>query len=403
MKRVVVTGLGCMSPIGNTAPDTWSAAKAAACGIGPVRDEWVAQLNRTMAGLIKGYVPEDHFERRELDIIDRFAQIALIACDEALADAGLEIDEETGYRTACILGTGLGGVETMDEGFARLYGGGPKRVHPFTVPKMMMNAAPSHISMRNNIRGPAYSIASACSSSNHAIGTALNMVRAGQCDIAITGGSECVITLGGMKAWEALRVMAPDTCRPFSKNRKGMILGEGSGIIVLEEYERAKARGATIYAEMAGFGMSSDAGDLVMPSAQHAARAMKAALADGGLNPEDIDYVNAHGTATQANDASETRSLHMTFGDHAKKLAVSSSKSMVGHSLGAAGAVEMVLTVMGVHEGVAPPTVNYTEPDPECDLDYVPNEARDMPIRAAMSNSFAFGGLNAVLTVKQAD
>lgn len=402
MKRVAVTGLGCMSPIGNTAPDTWTAAKNGACGIGPVRDEWLPQLNRTMAGLIKNYDPDAHFEKRELDIIDRFSQIALIACDEALADSGPEIDEEIGYRTACILGTGLGGVETMDEGFARLYGDGPKRVHPFTVPKMMMNAAPSHISMRNQIRGPAYSIASACSSSNHAIGTALNMVRGGQCDIAITGGSECVITLGGMKAWEALRVMAPDTCRPFSKDRKGMILGEGAGIIVLEDMERAKARGAKIYAEMAGFGMSSDSGDLVMPSAQHAARAMEAALRDGGLNPEDVDYVNAHGTATQANDISETRSLHMALGDHANSIAVSSSKSMLGHSLGAAGALEMVLTVMAIHEGVAPPTVNYNEPDPECDLDYVPNEAREMPIRAAMSNSFAFGGLNAVLTVKQA-
>ncbi len=402
MKRVVVTGLGCMSPIGNTAGETWSAAKDGVCGIGSVRDEWAAQLNRTQAALLKGYASEDHFEKRETDIIDRFAQIALIAAKEALTDSGIEIDEETGYRTSCILGTGLGGVETMDEGFARLYGDGPKRVHPFTVPKMMMNAAPSHISMRNNIRGPAYSIASACSSSNHAIGTSLNMVRGGQCDIAITGGSECVITLGGMKAWEALRVMAPDTCRPFSKDRKGMILGEGAGIIVLEEYEHAKARGAKIYAEMAGFGMSSDAGDLVMPSAKHASRAMTAALKDGGLDPSDVDYVNAHGTATLANDISETRALRMAFGDDADKLAVSSSKSMLGHALGAAGALEMVLTVLSIHDGVVTPTVNFNELDPECDLDYVPNEARDMKIRAAMSNSFAFGGLNAVLTVKQA-
>lgn len=403
MRRVVITGLGCICAVGNSVDEVWASASEGRSGIAPVEGIPHERLLRTACAQVKGYDPAAHFSENDLAILDLFTQFALVASREAFADSGLEIDDELSHRTAVILGSGIGGLHTMDDSFNRLYGDGPKRVHPFTVPKMMMNAASSHISMRHGIKGPAYSIASACSSSNHAIGTAFNMVRHGQVEVAVTGGSEAVITLGGMKAWEALRVMAPDTCRPFSVDRKGMVLGDGGGILVLEPLERAQARGAPIYAEIVGFGMSSDAGDLVAPSVDGCSRAIRATLEDGGLNPEDVDYVNAHGTATPANDGNETRALHEAFGAHAKKLAISSTKSIHGHALGAAGALEMVITVLATKHGVLPPTANFTEADPECDLDYVPNQGREKPIRAAVSNSFAFGGLNAVLALKRFD
>lgn len=401
MRRVVMTGLGCICAIGNTADDVWQSAREGRSGLAEVVGVPSDKLLRKVVGQVKGYDPADHFTETERAIIDRFSLLALTATEEALADSGLDIDEDLGRRTAVILGSGVGGLTTLDESFLRLYGGGPQRVHPFTVPKMMMNAAASQVSMRHGIKGPAYCIASACSSSNHAIGTAFSMIRQGQVEAAITGGSEAVVTLGGLKAWEALRVMAPDTCRPFSVDRKGMILGEGAGIVVLESLERARARGARIYGEVAGFGMSSDAGDLVAPSVEGCADAITFALRDARLDPEDIDYVNAHGTATPANDGNETRAIRRAFGAHADRLAVSSTKSMHGHALGAAGALEAVITLRAMGDGVAPPTANFTEPDPECDLDYVPNAARDMTIRAAVSNSFAFGGLNAVLVFRR--
>jgi nodulation protein E len=291
-------------------------------------------------------------------------------------------------------------MNTLDDSFKVLYGGG-KRVHPFTIPKLMVNAPASHISMRHGVTGPGYAIASACSSANHAIGVAFWMVRQGQVDVAITGGTEATITLGTMKGWEALRVVASDTCRPFSAGRKGMVLGEGAGIFVLEPFERAEARGAKIIAELAGFGMSSDAGDLVVPSADGAARAMRAALKDAGLGPEGIDYINAHGTGTPANDPTETAAIKTVFGEHARKLAVTSTKSVHGHALGAAGALELAITLCAMRDGRVPPTANFLGPDPACDLDYVPNESRALPIRAALSNSFAFGGLNAVLALRR--
>jgi nodulation protein E len=299
-----------------------------------------------------------------------------------------------------VLGAGVGGQTTQDENYFRVYREGAKRLHPFTIPKLMISAAASHITMEHGITGPSFTVASACASANHAIGIAFHMVRSGSVEVAITGGTEATITFGTMKGWDALRVMAPDTCRPFSRDRKGMVLGEGAAVAVLESLERAQARGAEILAEVVGFGMRSDAGDIVLPSPEGAAAAIRGCLADARLAPEQVDYINAHGTGTAANDITETKAIHAVMGPHAKRLAVSSTKSMHGHALGAAGALELAATVIALRDGFIPPTANFTEADAQCDLDYVPNEARAQPIGVAMSNSFAFGGQNAVLGLR---
>lgn len=399
MRRVVVTGIGVVSPVGKTTRDFWAAITAGRCGIAPIEQIKKEGLTVKIAAEVKDHDPTVHFEKTQLALLDRFAQFALIAAREAVADSGVEFNRALSERTATVIGSGVGGQNTVDDNYWRIYGESAKRLHPFTIPRLMLNSAASHITMDLGLRGPAFAVASACSSATHAIGQAFQMVRSGQVEIAVTGGTESCITFGTMRGWEALRVMAPDTCRPFSRDRLGMVLGEGAAVFVLEPLERARARGAEIYAELASFGMSADASDIVEPSADGAARAIRAALADGGLAPEDIDHVNAHGTGTQANDATETRALHDVFGDHAKRLAVSSTKSMHGHALGAAGAIEMVATVLAVRDGKVPPTINFTKPDPACDLDYVPNEGRALEIRAAICNSFAFGGLNAVLAI----
>ena len=399
-RRVAVTGIGCICALGHDAASVWREAAAGRSGIAEITLVDPALLYAKNAGQVRDFDPGPRFDSKHLAVLDRFAQFAMVAADEAVRHAGLD-GVKLGAESACILGSGVGGMSTLDDSFKVLYGGG-KRVHPFTIPKLMVNAAASQITMRHGITGPAYAVASACSSANHAIGLAFQMVRGGQSEIAITGGAEAVLTLGTIKGWEAMRVVAPDTCRPFSAGRKGMVLGEGAGVFVLESFERARARGAPILAELAGFGMSSDAGDLIAPSADGAARAMRAALKDAGLNPEDVDYVNAHGTGTPANDPTETAAIKMVFGDHARGLAISSTKSMHGHALGAAGALELAITLGALRDGIVPPTANFLEPDPACDLDYVPNVPREKPIRAALSNSFAFGGLNAVLAVKRA-
>jgi nodulation protein E len=325
----------------------------------------------------------------------------VVAAREAIGQAQIKFDMPLSVRTACIIGTGVGGQTTHDDNFRRIYRENKTRVFPLTIPKLMVNAPASQISMFCGLRGPAFAVASACASATHAIGLAFQMVRSGAADCAVTGGAEACITFGTIKGWEAMRVMSPDVPRPFSINRKGMIIGEGAAILVLEPLERALARGAAIFGEVAGFGMSADAADLTAPDVGGMTRAMQGALDDAGLQPEAIQYVNAHGTGTAANDETETRALHAVFGSHARRLAVSSTKSMVGHALGAAGALEMVATVMAVREGIVPPTIGYLGPDPACDLDYVPNEARALSIGAALSNSFAFGGLNAVLAVRR--
>jgi len=335
-------------------------------------------------------------------MLDRFAQFAVVAAREAASDAGIEWTAELKGGTAIVTGSCVGGQNSMEQGFMDIYQKGRARPHPLTVPKVMANAGASNISMALGIRGPAFTISTACSSSNHAMGLAYQMVRSGGAMMALTGGSEAPISIGHMKAWDAIRVVSPDTCRPFSKDRKGMIMGEGGAIMVLEPLDAARARGARIYAELVGFGMSSDAHHITQPSVEGPAAAMRAALRDGGLEAGQIGYINAHGTGTTANDITEVAAIRQVFGDHASRLAVSSTKSMHGHTLGAAGAIEGVATALALHHGVLPPTANFTIPDPQCDLDVIPNEARAADVEYALSNSFAFGGLNAVVAFRRA-
>jgi nodulation protein E len=334
-------------------------------------------------------------------MLDRFAQFAVVAARQAVAQSGIDWTPELRDTSAIITGSCVGGQSTENQGFWDVYKMGKPRVHPMTIPKTMANGGASAISLEFGITGPAYTVSTACASSAHAIGQAFWMVRSGLCDVAITGGSEAPFSYGILKAWEAMRVISPTTCRPFSRDRNGMVLGEGGAMLVIEALEHAEARGARPLAEIIGFGMSSDAHHITQPSAEGAAKAVRMALRDAGIGPEQIGYVNAHGTGTAVNDVTETRALHMAFGEHARRLAVSSTKSMHGHTLGAAGAVEFAASTLALGSGILPPTVNFSEPDPECDLDYIPNEARAAEVEYAISNSFAFGGLNAVLALRK--
>jgi nodulation protein E len=357
-------------------------------------------LNQKVVAEVKDFDPAAHFDERQLATLDRVSQFAVVAAREAVAQSGLSFANGLSERTATILGSGAPGQVTQEESYKRLFVDKANRIFPLTVPRLMANAPASQVSMHCGLRGPAFVITSACASATHAIGVAFHMVKSGAVDCAVTGGTEACLTLGSIKGWEALRVMAPDTCRPFSRDRKGMVLAEGAAMLVLETLENAQRRGATVLAEIAGFGMSADAKDLTAPDENGMARAIQAALNEAELTPDAIQHVNAHGTGTAANDVTETKALKRVFGAHASGLAVSSTKSMVGHALGAAGALEFVATVMALRNGVIPPTIGYLGPDPACDLDYVPNEARRTPVTAAMSCSFAFGGLNAVLVAK---
>ena len=402
VNRVVVTGLGAITPIGHAVPAYWDNLKNGMSGLGPILyAEGREELSQKIAGEVKDYDPLKYFKDRELSTLDRFSQFALVAAREAIEQSGISFEGPLSLRAATIIGTGVGGQNTLDDAFRRLYLEKKQRLFPLTIPRLMTNAPASQISMTHGLRGPAFVVASACASATHAIGIAYHMVRAGTVDCAVTGGTEACVSFGTLRGWEAMRVMAPDACRPFSKDRKGLILGEGAAILVLEPLERARARGAEILGEIVGFGMTADAADLTAPDIDGMSRAMIEALQDAKLAREDIQYVNAHGTGTAANDTTETQALHKVFGEHARKLAISSTKSMVGHALGAAGALELVATLLAVREGIVPPTIGYLGPDPTCDLDYVPNEARKLTIDAAISNSFAFGGLNAVLAVKK--
>jgi nodulation protein E len=368
--------------------------------IGPLANVPTDKLVVTIGAEVMGFDPEAHFDSRKLALLDRCAQFALIAAREAVAATGLDFRGELGTRTAAIVGSGVGGMGTLDDSFRRLYAEGAKRSHPLTIPRLMMSAAPSHVAMEYGIRGPVFAVASACASANHAMGLAFQMVRAGTVEVAVAGGTEAALTPGALMAWDAMRIIAPDTCRPFSLGRKGLVLGEGAAMVVLEDMAHARARGATILGEIVGFGMSSDANDIVLPSQEGAASAMRACLVDAGLAPEEVDYINAHGTGTTVNDITETEAIRAVFGRHAERLAVSSTKSLHGHGLGAAGAIEMAATLIAMRHGFIPPTANFTAPDPKCDLDYVPNQARETQIEVALSNSFAFGGLNAVLAIR---
>ena len=401
MNRVVITGLGTVSPVGHSTASYWAALTAGQSGFGPPTMLDAARVNTKVVAEVKGFAPTDHFDARQISLLDRVSQFAVVAAREAIGQSGLSFRDGLGERTATIIGCGIGGQTTQDDNFKRFYAENAARLHPLIIPRVMPNAPASQISMFFGIKGPTYAVSTACASATHSIGQAFHLVRAGAVTCAVVGGAEAQLTTVTVKAWEAMRILAPDACRPFSRERKGMVLGEGAAILMLETLDHATARGAGILGEIVGFGMSADAGDLTAPDPDGMVRAMTAALTDAGLTPDAIDYVNAHGTGTTANDATETAALHKAFGAHAGRLAVSSTKSMVGHALGAAGALEAVAAIMALRDGVAPPTMNYGGPDPACDLDYVPNEARRRPLRTALSNSFAFGGLNAVLAFRR--
>ena len=401
MKRVVITGAGTINALGRTVSETMKAMAEGRCGIGKLDIRDVDRLSVRIGAQVKDYEPKAHFNRQQISLYDRFTQFTLLAAKEAISQSGLRFAGDLAAQSGVVLGTAGGGVNTWDENYRTVYEEGKNRVHPFVVPKLMNNAAASHVSIEYNLKGPSFTVATACASSNHAMGQAFHMIRSGMTKVMITGGSESMLCFGGVKAWEGLRVMSNDACRPFSANRSGMVQGEGGAIFVFEEYEIARARGADLLAEVTGFAMTSDAADIVMPSKQGAARAISGAMKDARINPEEIGYINAHGTGTAANDKTECAAVADVFGHHADKLMISSTKSMHGHLIGGTGAVELVACIMALRDGIIAPTIGYEEPDPECALDVVPNEARDAKVKMVLSNAFAFGGLNAVLVLRQ--
>ncbi|MCK0198678.1 beta-ketoacyl-[acyl-carrier-protein] synthase family protein [Ancylobacter sp. 6x-1] len=398
--RVAITGIGALSALGHTAAEHLDALRAGRVGIGPTRNVDTEGLKVRISGEVHGFDPKAHFDDRQIGLMDRTAQFAVLVAREAVQAAGAPFEGVEPERAGAIFAATVG-YQAVDAGYQRIYEA-KSRPHPFTVPKAMPSAAVSHVSIDLGLRGPAFSIASACASAAHSVGTAFHMVRAGMLDVAVAGGSETPLTPGMMRSWEALRVLSPDGCRPFSKDRNGLVLGEGAAAVVLEDWDRAKARGATILAEMTGFGMSADAQDMTAPDATSAARAVSLALKDGGHAPEEIDYVNAHGTATVLNDRTETAALRIVFGNRLAALPVSSTKSLYAHCMSAAGALDLVSTVFALRHGFLPPTMGFNEPDPECDIDCVPNASRPADIETAISNAFAFGGLNAVLALRRA-
>ncbi len=402
-RRVVITGVGAICALGGNARATWAGMREGRSAIAPLAGFEDQDMRVKVAAQVRDFDPAAHFDAKKLILLDRVSQFALVAAREAVAQSGLDFTQaDLRQRSACVVGTGTGGEVTNDECSRRLYGEGNPRLHPLSIVRRMMSAPASQVSIEFGITGPSFAVSSACASSNHAFAQAFSLVRAGVADVALAGGTEACLTLGVLRAWEAMRVLSDDTCRPFCKQRRGLVLGEGAGMLVLEDFDHARERGAEILAEFAGAGMSADAGDIVLPSDVGAARAIGAALKDAQLEPADVDYINAHGTATPANDPTETRAIHAALGEHARHVAVSSTKSVHGHALGAAGALEVVAALGALRESVVPPTANFLDPDPECDLDYVPNTAREMPVRAVLSNAFAFGGLNAVVALKRA-
>jgi nodulation protein E len=393
--------MGTINALGTDVPTTLEAFREGRCGIGPLEFRDVERLSIRIGGQVRDYDPEASFNRQQIALYDRFTQFTLLAAQEAVAQSGLSFAGELAARSGVVLGTAGGGVTTWDENYRTVYEEGKNRVHPFVVPKLMNNAAASHVSMTHNLKGPSFTVATACASSNHAMGQAFHLIRSGMCTVMLTGGSESMLCFGGVKAWEGLRVMSKDACRPFSANRNGMVQGEGAGVFVFEEMEHAKKRGATILAEVIGFAMTSDAADIVMPSQQGAARAIRGAMQDAKVNPEQIGYINAHGTGTAANDKTECAAVADALGHHADAVMISSTKSMHGHLIGGTGAVELLACILALRDGIIAPTIGYEEPDPECALDVVPNVAREAKVDVVLSNAFAFGGLNAVLALRK--
>ncbi len=397
--RIAITGLGGLCALGNGVPAIWEAMREGRSGIGPLTGPLIFDLKIAVGAEIKE-LPPHGIDKRRLQTMDRFALLAVLAAGEALRQAGLSFDAKTGRRAGAIVGTGIFGAECIEENYRALLLEGKPRPTVFSVPRIMPSAPAGQVSMAFNLRGPSFGVTSACASSNHALALAADQLRLGRADVMLAGGTDTPLVYGVMKGWEALRALAKETCRPFSADRDGLVVGEGAGIAVLETFEHAQARGATILAELAGAGLSADAGDIVARTLEGPSAAMAAALADAGLNPEDVDYINAHGTATKANDETETRAIRAVFGTAADRLSVSSTKSMHAHCMGAAGAIELIACVMAMRDGVVPPTINFRAADPACDLDVTPNAARERRVRAAISNSFAFGGTNAVVAVK---
>ncbi len=400
-ERVVVTGVGAISALGLTARALWDALREGHDGFGAIELAEADTLRFTGGAQVRGFDPAHHFDAKQLPLLDRFAQLGLVAAREAIVDAGIEFTPDLRLRCAVVTGCAAGGQASIQQVYDDLWRDGRHRAPVLTIPRFIPNALASHVCMEIGATGPSFTLSTACASSNHAIGHAFWMVRNRQADLAVTGGSESPFNIGHLKAWEAMRVVAVDTCRPFSKERTGMILGEAGAMLVLEPLSRALARGARIYAEIIGFGMSADAHHITQPLAEGAARAMTEALLDADVEPAAVGYINCHGTGTIANDTMETAAIRSTFGAHADNLAVSSTKSLHGHTLGAAGAIEAVATVQALHFGVLPPTANYATPDPACDLDVIPNVSRIAEPDVALSNSFAFGGLNAVLAFRR--
>ncbi len=401
-QQVAITGMGIVSAAGMSLESFWTTLLAARTGIAPITCVDTDGLNFTRGAQVRDFCAEDALQARDAAQLDRFAQFALLAAGDAVRDCGLEPAAFASHRCGVILGSSLGGLGTLDEAYKALYRDGSPRTHPMNIPKIMPNSATSRIAMEYGVTGPSFTLSTACSSSNHAIGHAFWLIRAGVLDRAIVGGSEAPFNTGNLVAWNALRVVSPDTCRPFCESRTGMTLGEGAGIMVLESMAAARARDAGIYAEISGFGMSSDAHHLVIPSHAGAEQAVRAALADGAIAAEEVGYINAHGTGTMVNDQMEADVINAVFQDHAQNVAVSSTKGAHGHGLGAAGALEAVATALALSKRQLPPTAGLETPDAECNLDIVAHQARPRDAHVALSNSFAFGGLNAVLAMRAA-
>lgn len=409
MRRVVITGLGITSPLGTGFEKNWDALTQGRSGIGLITHFDASDLPTRIAGEVKDFIADDFIDKKEQRKMDTFIQFAVAAADLAMADSGLVINDENAERVGVQVGAGLGGLPAIEKYHQAMLEGGYRKISPFFIPMLIINLAPGFISMRTGAKGPNLSSVSACATGTHSIGDAYRLIQRGDADAMIAGGTEATITplgIGGFNVMKALSTRNDDptaASRPFDKGRDGFVMAEGAGILILEEYESAKKRGAKIYAEVGGYGMSGDAYHLTAPApgGEGAARCMKMAVSGAGLNPEDVDYINAHGTSTPFNDLYETMAIKSVFGEHARKLMVSSTKSMTGHALGAAGGLEAVFLALTIARSVVPPTINYQEPDPECDLDYVPNQAREAQVKVGLSNSFGFGGTNATLLFKK--
>ena len=395
----MVTGQGVVTPLGTGVEKFWSGLQAGSCGIREVQSFETDELYITIAGEVPDFDPRERELSKQLLMADKYSQYAGCAAREAVQQSGLQtpISDKEAYRTACIIGSGVGGLTTLEFSYKMLFKENKRATHPLTLLKAIGSSASAHVSIEYGIKGPTFGVVSACSTATHSIGVVYQMIKSGLVDTGIAGAAEASLNWGATRAWQAMRVLSPDGLFPFSKTRNGTVLAEGSGILVLEEYEKAKARGAPILAELMGFGMTADAADMVNPSIEGASTAMRMALDEAELAPSDIDYINAHGTATAVNDVNETRAIKHVFGNAANNLSISSTKSMHGHTLGACGGIEAAASIKALEENFVPPTIGLAETDPECDLDYTPNVGKKRDINYVMSNSFAFGGLNAVL------